>query len=52
VDWARNRNAGLVTLRVSVHNTVAKSVYESLGFAPVGDGAVVRDEVAMSLSLS
>jgi RimJ/RimL family protein N-acetyltransferase len=52
VDWARDRKARMVTLRVSAHNTVAKGVYESLGFAPVGDGAVVRGEVAMSLSVS
>ena len=52
VDWARGRKARMVTLRVSAHNTVAKGVYESLGFAPVGDGAVVRGEVSMSLSVS
>ena len=52
VDWARDRKARMVTLRVSAHNVVAKGVYESLGFAPMGDGAVVRGEVAMSLSVS
>ena len=52
VDWARDRRAGLVTLRVAQDNTVARGVYESLGFAPVpGDDADVRNEVAMSLSL-
>ena len=39
--------------RVAVDNTVARGVYESLGFAPVaGDGVNARDEVAMSLSVS
>lgn len=52
VDWARDRQARVVTLRVSVNNTVAKSVYESLGFTPVsGDGTDAREEVAMSLSV-
>ena len=53
VDWARDRRARIVTLRVAVNNTVARGVYESLGFsAVVGAGTNVRDEVAMSLSVS
>jgi ribosomal protein S18 acetylase RimI-like enzyme len=53
VDWARNRRARTVKLRVAVDNTVARGVYESLGFAemPV-DNASPGDEVGMSLSVS
>ena len=52
VDWARDRHASIVTLRVAVDNTVARSVYESLGFTPVpGEGVNARDEVPMSLSV-
>ena len=52
VDWARDRQARLVTLRVAVDNTVARAVYESLGFTPVpGNGANARNEVPMSLSV-
>jgi RimJ/RimL family protein N-acetyltransferase len=52
LDWARDRHARVVTLRVAVDNTVARSVYESLGFAPVtGEGVNARDEVSMSLSV-
>jgi RimJ/RimL family protein N-acetyltransferase len=52
VDWARDRRARFVTLRVAVDNAVARGVYESLGFAPVaGNNAGRRDEVAMSLSV-
>ena len=52
VDWARDRQASTVTLRVAVDNTVARGVYESLGFAPVaGEGVNARDEVPMSLSV-
>ena len=52
VDWARDRQARLVTLRVAVDNTVARAVYESLGFAPVaGNGTNARNEVPMSLSV-
>jgi ribosomal protein S18 acetylase RimI-like enzyme len=52
VDWARNRRARTVKLRVAVDNSVARGVYESLGFAvlPV-ENASPRDEVAMSLSV-
>ena len=52
VDWARDRRARTVTLRVAANNLVARGVYESLGFAAVmSDRADVRDEVAMSLSV-
>jgi ribosomal protein S18 acetylase RimI-like enzyme len=52
VDWARDRHASIVTLRVAVDNTVARGVYESLGFTPVaGEGVNARDEVPMSLSV-
>ena len=33
VDWARDRRARTVTLRVAADNAVARGVYESLGFA-------------------
>jgi ribosomal protein S18 acetylase RimI-like enzyme len=53
VDWARDRRARIVTLRVAANNTAAIGVYESLGFsAAVSDSTGVRDEVAMSLSVS
>ena len=32
VDWARDRRARTVTLRVAADNAVARGVYESLGF--------------------
>ncbi len=51
VDWARDRRARVVTLRVAVDNAVARSVYESLGFTPTGDEANDRNELAMSLSV-
>jgi ribosomal protein S18 acetylase RimI-like enzyme len=53
VDWARDRQARIVTLRVAVDNTVARGVYESIGFQPItGHRNDVRaGEVAMSLSV-
>ncbi|OBA96661.1 GCN5 family acetyltransferase [Mycobacteriaceae bacterium 1482268.1] len=52
VDWARDRQARNVTLRVAVNNAVARSVYESLGFTPIaGERLNGRDEVAMALSV-
>jgi ribosomal protein S18 acetylase RimI-like enzyme len=52
VEWARDRQARLVTLRVAADNSVARAVYESLGFTvPTGERANARDEVAMSLSV-
>jgi len=52
LDWARDRQARVVTLRVAVTNAVARGAYESLGFSPVSGEAVnARDEVAMSLSV-
>ncbi len=52
VEWARDRQVHRVTLRVAVDNTVARGVYESLGFTQVpGEGTNARDEVAMSLSV-
>lgn len=52
LDWARDRRARTVTLRVAVDNTVARAVYESVGFAAVrSDEADARNEVAMSLSV-
>jgi RimJ/RimL family protein N-acetyltransferase len=52
VDWARDRRAHTVTLRVAANNAVARGVYESLGFTVTS--AEVRgpqNEVAMSLSV-
>ena len=51
LDWARDRQVRVVTLRVAVNNTVARGVYESLGFAPVAGASEVRGELAMALSV-
>jgi len=53
VDWARDRRAQTVTLRVAADNAVARGVYESLGFTvtPV-ENVSPRNEVAMVLSVS
>jgi ribosomal protein S18 acetylase RimI-like enzyme len=53
VDWARERGARTVTLRVAADNTVARSVYESVGFTlTMAESPSARDEVAMTLSVS
>jgi ribosomal protein S18 acetylase RimI-like enzyme len=53
VDWARDRRARTVTLRVAVDNSVARGVYESLGFRLTSaELCGPRSEVAMSLSVS
>jgi RimJ/RimL family protein N-acetyltransferase len=53
VDWARDRRARTVTLRVAADNTVARGVYESLGFSlNAGESPSERGEVAMTLSVS
>jgi RimJ/RimL family protein N-acetyltransferase len=53
VDWARDRHARTVTLRVAADNAVARGVYESLGFSvTTAELCGRRDEVAMSLSVS
>lgn len=52
VEWARNRNARIVTLRVAADNHQARNVYESLGFTAVSaETECPRDEVAMTLSV-
>jgi ribosomal protein S18 acetylase RimI-like enzyme len=53
VDWARDRGARTVTLRVAHDNAVARGVYEGLGFtlAP-RENLSDRGEVAMSLNVS
>ena len=52
VDWARDRRARTVTLRVAADNAVARGVYESLGFTVTsGRSPWPADEVAMSLSV-
>jgi ribosomal protein S18 acetylase RimI-like enzyme len=53
VDWARDRRARTVTLRVAPDNALARGVYESLGFTPIPvENASPRDEVAMTLSVN
>jgi ribosomal protein S18 acetylase RimI-like enzyme len=52
VDWARDRRARTVTLRVAADNAVARGVYEGLGFAlTAAQTRGPRSEVAMSLSV-
>jgi GNAT superfamily N-acetyltransferase len=52
VDWARDRRARTVTLRVAADNAVARGVYESMGFTlAAAEIAGPRSEVAMSLSV-
>jgi ribosomal protein S18 acetylase RimI-like enzyme len=52
VDWARDRRARTVTLRVAADNAVARGVYESLGFTlTAAEARGPRSEVAMSLSV-
>lgn len=53
VDWARTRRAHTVRLRVAADNTVARAIYESIGFTVYDDekpGA--REELAMTLAVS
>jgi RimJ/RimL family protein N-acetyltransferase len=53
VDWARDRRARTVKLRVAADNAAARAVYESLGFSVTSaELRDPRDEVAMSLSVS
>jgi RimJ/RimL family protein N-acetyltransferase len=53
VDWARDRQARTVTLRVAAANAVARGVYESLGFAlTAAETLGPQNEVAMSLSVT
>jgi RimJ/RimL family protein N-acetyltransferase len=53
VDWARGRHARTVRLRVAADNSVARGVYESLGFTIAGaETADPRDELAMSLTVA
>jgi ribosomal protein S18 acetylase RimI-like enzyme len=52
VDFARDRRARTVTLRVAADNTVARGVYESLGFTVTSaETRGPQNEVAMSLSV-
>jgi ribosomal protein S18 acetylase RimI-like enzyme len=52
VDWARDRRARTVTLRVAADNAVARGVYESLGFTVTSaETRGPQNEVAMSLSV-
>lgn len=52
VDFARDRRARTVTLRVAADNAVARGVYESLGFTVTSaETRGQQNEVAMSLSV-
>ena len=52
VDWARDRRARTVTLRVAADNAVARGVYESLGFTlTAAESPSGRREVTMTLSV-
>lgn len=51
VDWARAQHAQTVTLRVDADNTVARAVYERVGFRVAGATVGPRQELAMSLSV-
>ncbi len=53
VDWARDRRARTVTLRVATDNAPARGIYESLGFIVSAlETPGSPDEVAMILSVS
>ena len=53
VDWARDRHARTVTLRVAADNAVARGVYESLGFTlNPAESPSERGEITMTLSVS
>jgi ribosomal protein S18 acetylase RimI-like enzyme len=52
VDWARDRRARIVTLRVAAENEVARGIYEGLGFTlNPAESPSDRGEVAMILSV-
>ncbi|WP_010533728.1 GNAT family N-acetyltransferase [Brachybacterium squillarum] len=44
IDWAREDGAEAVTLYVGPRNTIAKSLYESLGFEDTGDRWQIVDD--------
>ncbi|MGA5467130.1 GNAT family N-acetyltransferase [Mycobacterium sp. NPDC050041] len=53
VDWASRQGARTVTLRVAADNSVARSVYESVGFTVKSVTAEKsRPEFAMALSVT
>jgi len=53
VDWARDRRARTVTLRVAADHAVARGVYESLGFTlNPAESPSDRGEVTMTLSVT
>lgn len=53
VDWARERRARRVTLRVATDNAQARNLYESLGFTvTVGESPDAPGEVTMTLTVS
>lgn len=53
LDWARNQNVRVVTLRVALDNAVARGVYENLGFTAAAEATqpARSSEVAMSVSV-
>lgn len=53
VDWARDRHAHTVRLRVASDNTVARNVYQRLGFAASdAETPGPHQELAMTLTVS
>ncbi|WP_396934384.1 GNAT family N-acetyltransferase [Mycolicibacterium sp.] len=53
VEWARRRSAHTVRLRVATGNTVARGVYESMGFTVSGvETPGSQPELAMVLTVS
>lgn len=53
VEWAGTRRAQTVRLRVAADNTVAREIYESIGFTVANaETAVGRQELAMTLIVS
>jgi ribosomal protein S18 acetylase RimI-like enzyme len=52
VNWARDRRAQTVRLRVAPDNAVARGVYESLGFTVAAETSGTHGDVAMSLSVN
>lgn len=52
VDWARDCRVQTIRLRVAADNTVARGIYENLGFGVCDAGGVTEaPELAMALSV-
>ncbi|MDV3124831.1 GNAT family N-acetyltransferase [Mycobacterium sp. 21AC1] len=53
VEWATTRRAHTVRLRVAADNTVARAIYESVGFTITNsETAAAHGELAMTLTVS